>query len=315
MKRTTFIAAALALAVTLPIASAHAQTRVFVSAAGSDNNNCLNTQTPCRHFQQAYAKMPNGGEIDVLDPANYGAITATHTLGIVGRGWATLSPVAGQAAITINAGSSDNIAISGLTLDGANIATTIGIQFNSGASLTVSDSVIQNFTGNGISFLPAASSGISVSRTLVGKNGGYGVLVQPQGSASSTADFEQVQTQYNGANAYGIEIDATATSGAIIATATDSISSNNGGGFIVDANSPATTLMLVRCTASNNHTGVQAVNNGFYGTVYMTQVAIMGNAIGWQFEGHSTGGVFSYGDNTIEANTNGNTAPPSAPKK
>jgi hypothetical protein len=54
-------------------APAQAQTRAFVSAVGSDSNNCINTNSPCRHFQAAYNALPAGGEIDVLDPANYGA--------------------------------------------------------------------------------------------------------------------------------------------------------------------------------------------------------------------------------------------------
>jgi hypothetical protein len=319
MTRAIFIVAALALAATLSAVPAQAQaTRAFVSAAGSDNNNCINTTTPCRHFQNAYNAMPNGGEIDVLDPGNYGALAVTHALDIVGRGWATVGAASGLASITINAGPSDKINITGVLLDGANITGTTGIQFNSGANLTVTDSVIQNFASNGISFQPTGSSGISVSRTVAGKNGGYGILVQPKGSASATADFEQVQTQYNGTNAYGISIDATATTGAINATATDSISSNNGGGFIAESTGAGTTLMLVRCTASNNPTGVQVgggVSKSSRGIVYMSQVAITGNATGWQVATTSGTGLFSYGDNTIDGNTNGDTAPPSIAKK
>ena len=209
------------------------------------------------------------------------------------------------------------VALAGLEIDGAGTANN-GILFNSGASLTVSDSVIQNFASNGISFLPISLSNISVSHTRVGKNGGTGILVRPQGSASATADFEQVQTQYNGATAFGISIDTTDTAGRVNATATDTVSSNNGGGFIAAASDTGTTLMLVRCAASNNHTGVQAgiASRGEdSGEVYMTQVAITGNAVGWQIETTSATGLFSYGDNTIDGNTNGDTAPPSIPKK
>jgi len=43
MARTNFIAAALALAITLPAVPAQALVaRTFVSAAGSDSNNCAN---------------------------------------------------------------------------------------------------------------------------------------------------------------------------------------------------------------------------------------------------------------------------------
>ena len=78
-----------ALVCGLPAAPAQAQaTRAFVSATGSDTNNCINVLTPCRHFQTAYNAMPAGGEIDVLDPANYGSLIATirsASLAAVGR--------------------------------------------------------------------------------------------------------------------------------------------------------------------------------------------------------------------------------------
>jgi hypothetical protein len=49
MTRTTYISAAIALAVTLPAMPAQAAAaRTFVSAAGSDSNNCTNVATPCR---------------------------------------------------------------------------------------------------------------------------------------------------------------------------------------------------------------------------------------------------------------------------
>ncbi len=314
MTRTIVIAAALALAVTLPAAPAQAAGRTFVSAAGNDSNPCSIT-LPCRNLQAAYNAVAANGQVEVLDPGNYGSLTITGPVSIQGHGWAGMSANTG-AAITINAHATENIFISGVVLDGLGITGTNGIVFNSGASLTVRDSVIRNFTENGISFLPAIFSGISVSRTLVSKNGGYGILVQPQG-ATATAVFNRVETQYNGA--FGIAIDATATTGTITATATDSVSSNNGGGFIVEANYYGTGLMLVRCTASNNHTGVQAGNTGgvSYGAVYMTQVAITGNVNGWQNDA-LTGvgvGVFSYGDNTIDFDQTADVAPPSTAKK
>ena len=79
MTRTIFIAAALALAVTLPIVPAQAAgaPRTFLSAAGSDSNNCTNVATPCRHLAAAYAATAPDGEIYVLDPANYGSLTIT----------------------------------------------------------------------------------------------------------------------------------------------------------------------------------------------------------------------------------------------
>src|SRR5580704_7673421 len=107
----------------LPAASARAQAaRTFVSAAGSDSNNCINVATPCRHFAAAYAATAADGEIDVLDPANYGALIIGQGISIQGHGWASLSAVGGGASITINAGGKINI--SGVILDGGGAANS-----------------------------------------------------------------------------------------------------------------------------------------------------------------------------------------------
>jgi hypothetical protein len=55
MTRTTVMAAALALTVTLPAVSAQAQSiRTYVSVSATDNSTCSLT-APCRHFSAAVA--------------------------------------------------------------------------------------------------------------------------------------------------------------------------------------------------------------------------------------------------------------------
>jgi hypothetical protein len=103
MTCTIFIAAALALAVTLPAVSAQAQApRTFVSAAGSDSNPC-SFAAPCRHFQAAVNATTLGGEVDALDPAGYGPITISQAITIEGQGWSHIAPPANLQAITNNA--------------------------------------------------------------------------------------------------------------------------------------------------------------------------------------------------------------------
>ena len=119
MTRTAIMAAALALATTLPAVPAQAgAARTFVSAAGSDANNCTNVATPCRHMAAAFAATAADGEIYVLDPANYGSLTITHGVSIEGHGWASIAPPSGGNAITINANAGDKINIIGVVLDG-----------------------------------------------------------------------------------------------------------------------------------------------------------------------------------------------------
>jgi hypothetical protein len=279
MLRTTIIAMALALAVTLPTVPAQAQaTRAFVSTAGSDTNNCINTNSPCRHFQNAYSALPAGGEIDVLDPGNYGALTVTHGLNIVGRGWATVTAPFNLPAITINAGSSDTIIISGVLLDGANLQNTIGIQFNSGGSLTVRDSVIRNLMGNGITFTPSASTltKLFVSNTLVSDNGNNGIRIGPAGSASVAAFLSEVEI----ANCFN--------------------------GIVVDASGGGVNVMVRNSSIINNSsTGLAVSDSGT--TMRLTRSTITGNSVAWANGG---GVISSYGDNNIDGNGADNGTPP-----
>src|SRR5580704_17398699 len=139
MTRTVIIAAALALAVTQPNAPAQAAgaARTFVSAIGSDGNNCTNVATPCRHLAAAYAATAPNGEIYVLDPANYGSLTITGPVSIEGHGWASIAPVSGSAAITIAANPGDKINIIGVKLAATAVANSTGILFENGGNLTV----------------------------------------------------------------------------------------------------------------------------------------------------------------------------------
>ena len=279
MTRTTIvIAAALALAVTLPAAPAQAQaTRAFVSAAGSDNNSCINTNSPCRHFQNAYNAMPNGGEIDVLDPGNYGALTVNHGLDIVGRGWATVGAASGLPSITINAGSNDKIYISGVLLDGANVTGTTGIQFNSGVNLTVRDSVIRNFTGSGIFFGPnsSTSSEIFVSNTLVSDNGGDGISISPTGSGTTTGVLDHDHVENNGGNGI-IAMTSTQT---INVTVGDSVSADNtSDGIIASGTTPVAIMVRSSTMANNGMDGLVASGAG--ATIRVTRSTITGNASG-----------------------------------
>src|SRR3984885_15306124 len=173
--------------------------RTFVSAAGNDSNNCATVSAPCRHFANAYAVTAPNGEIDVLDPANYGALTITGPVSIEGHGWASIAAVSGSPAITINANTGDKINIIGVVLDGIAIANTTGIQFNSGGTLNVRDSVIRNFSNEGIFFEPNSStlSQLFVSNTRVSDNGFHGIVINSTGSGTTSGVLDRVEIENN----------------------------------------------------------------------------------------------------------------------
>src|SRR5437016_12097097 len=79
--------------------------RTWVSGVGNDANPCSRT-APCKTFAGAISKTAEGGEIDVLDPGGYGAVTITKSITIdggTGSGWASILASKGASGIIINA--------------------------------------------------------------------------------------------------------------------------------------------------------------------------------------------------------------------
>src|ERR1700730_14832883 len=80
------------------------QLRTYVSGQGSDTNGCTVT-TPCKTLKAALALTTAGGEIFVLNSADYGPATITKSVSIVSEGAAGgMLATNGTVAITINAG-------------------------------------------------------------------------------------------------------------------------------------------------------------------------------------------------------------------
>jgi hypothetical protein len=308
MARSILIAAALALAVTLLAVPANAQApRTFLSAAGSDSNNCTNVATPCRHLAAAFAATAADGEIYVLDPANYGSLTITHGVSIEGHGWASIAPVVNGNAITINApGATDKINIIGVVLDGTALANTNGIVFNSGGTLNVRDSVIRNFSSDGINFVPNSTvlSRLFVSSTLVSDNGTDGILINPTGTGTTNAVLNHVDMENNGVHG----LFALTDNQTVNLTVSDSVSVNNGqAGILANSNAGTINIMARNCTFANNlSVGLEASHSG--ATIRITRSTLTGNGFGWSTA--ASGVVLSYGDNNIDGNTNANTEPP-----
>jgi hypothetical protein len=318
MKRIAFFLAVVAVIFGFAATPALAQaTRVFVSTRGLDTSAC-SVAAPCRTFQHAHDVATANGEIDVLDPGGYGAVNITKSISIVGHGFSGVSVASGNAGITIN-GANAVVNLNGLLVEGSGLGET-GISFSSGSNLTIKDCVIRNMAADGINFIPTASSGsLSVSHSWVGNNGGYGIFVRPTGSATATVVFDGVTMQYNSASYYGLLLDASFTTGKVTGTVTDSVSSDNGGGFQAKGSTGAVadsaSLMLVRSVAANNHTGLQAGDfDTQTGIIRLSEVTIAGNVVDWiNFTGGP--GVFSYGDNNIDGNGSTSGSPTLIAKK
>jgi hypothetical protein len=311
-KITLFAFAAALLALILIPNSVQAQSRVFVAAQGSDGNPCT-FASPCRTFQHAHNVVAANGEIDVLDPAGYGALTITHAISIQGHGFSGISAPSGNA-ITINAGASDVINLRGLLFDGVGSGST-GIEFNTGASVNIQNSIIRNFATFGIRFQPTAAGGIvsptgtsrlSLSQTLVSDLGttATAVAIVPVASGSAIAVVENVRLDNGG---IGLLADGHLTTGILAVTVLDSVISNYANSGIRATTFLGTTVTMVRnCTVTNSNLAVVT-----FGTAFMR---LMKSTITWNgtgIEAFDSSSIVSTGDNLIVGN-NGDGLPTSA---
>src|SRR5436305_9333994 len=102
-------------------------TRTWVSGVGDDANPCSRT-APCKTFAGAISKTAAGGEINVLDPGGFGAVTITKAITISSEGFEAGVLVSGTNAIIVSAGASDVVTLRGLDFNGLGTGLN-GIRF------------------------------------------------------------------------------------------------------------------------------------------------------------------------------------------
>ena len=251
-------------------------TRTWVSGVGDDVNPCSRT-APCKTFAGAISKTAKDGEISVLDPGGYGAVTITKSIyinGTHGAGYGSiLASLVNGVIINITDVNDVRKAVRLRALDINGASTGInGISILAANNVWVEDSVIDGFTGDGtnsgmgIRVATAASCNLNVSDTMIHKTV-TGIRVSTTaGFAVANVRNSNVEGNTNGlvVNTNGFAtIDSTrfaanTTNGVatIAASATitirDSLLSNNGTGISAAAGS---TVRALSNQLNNNTTG------------------------------------------------------------
>jgi len=137
-------------------ASAQA-TRTWVSGVGNDANPCSRT-APCKTFAGAISKTAPAGEINVLDPGGFGAVTITKSLTIRSDHIEAGVLVSGTNGIVVAAGAGDRVILEGLDIEG--LGTGIhGVSITSGKEVYVIRCAIRHFTQNGVNLASSTSGG------------------------------------------------------------------------------------------------------------------------------------------------------------
>ena len=295
----------------LDVTPAIAQTRTWVSGVGDDANPCSRT-APCKTFAGAISKTAAGGEINVLDPGGFGAVTITKAITISSENFEAGVLVSGTNGIVISAGASDVVILRGLDIQGLGTGLS-GISFLQGGALHVENCVIRGFQGGaatGINFTPNGQSKLFVDNTIISENGvgvtGGGIIIKPTGSGSAAAYLTKVRSENN---VLGIRADGTGSSGGINVSIADSAATGNTFGGITSftpAGGAATTVIIMKTTVANNGTGLNA--NGVGATLRIGSSIVAGNSTGDAIQNGAT--MTSYGNNQINNNTIGGAAIP-----
>jgi hypothetical protein len=291
MKNRLAVVGALAALAILVLAGtpAYAQaTRTWVSGVGDDANPCSRT-APCKTFAGAISKTAPGGEINVLDPGGFGAVTITKPITISSQCTEAGVLVSGTNGIIVNVpNATDTVILRGLDIEGLGTGVS-GVLINTGGNVTVENCTINKFTTAGISFVPTvAGSQLHVSNTIVRNNGatpnGQGINIGPTAAAKATLDGVRLDH-----NVVGLQL----TTGNGNVAVTQSIASNsNFAGFSAVASGAV--LNIESSLASHNATGVSCSAGT---TVRMGNMSITDNATA---VAGTPAACFSYKNNDID---------------
>jgi hypothetical protein len=290
---------AFALLALLSCTIAHAQLfRAYLDSTGSDANPCT-LSAPCRLLPAALAAVADGGEIWMLDSANFNTATVSITKsvtilavpGVVG----SLVALGGPAISMPGSGSTvvlRNLMI--VPFPGAGVVD--GVQLLSSSRLTVEHCVIANLGGNGVSL--TGNGKVKIVDSILRNNGGYGLKLLNGGVGEISTS--QLLNNGNGGLFVNSKI-ATLTT----ATVTDSNISGNGEGLYAQSEvaSAITRIFVARSTLEANNFALDSETVAGAGTALITVngSTIVGNIYGI-FQSGAGSSIRTYGNNQFSDN-------------
>lgn len=222
----------------------HAQlARTYVSHLGNNANPCTRT-SPCRQVNRGIDAVQPGGEVVILDTANYQGFTVNKAVSITASPDASpaITVVSGNTAIVINAGSSDVVKIQGITVNGLRGTQdpSFGTDINSAAVVHFEDCKFLNL-GIGVG---TVGTPLSIKNTTFRGNGS-GIQI-----VNARTLMEDCRFENNGTGLF------VGHGGRV--TAIDCVAFGNWRAFYAGTVREVTDLNLERCNATNNDTGIHA---------------------------------------------------------
>lgn len=279
------LAGALALSVCCTTLAAAQAARTWVSGVGDDANPCSRT-APCKSFAGAISKTAAGGEISVLDPGGYGAVTITKSITISGDGMLTGILSAGANAIVINAADTDVVILRSIALIGFGSGLN-GIRFLNGKQLIVEKVTISSVTTHGIdvAFAAGKAGKVTIRDTNINSCAGNGVNFGANGTLQGTLDNVRIENCGAG----------VVVNNGNVTVSRSVIAQNTAQGLL--AASATAVINAETCVLTNNDIGVSATTSGL---IRLSNCNIAFNNTGIATSG---GTVASFGNNKNAGNT------------
>jgi hypothetical protein len=271
-------------------------TRTWVSGVGDDVNPCSRT-APCKTFAGAISKTATDGEIDVLDPGGFGAVTITKSITIDGNGVGSIL-AAGTNGVNVNLstpGNTNSVQIRNVSINGASTGLT-GINITAGNNTTVEieNCVIFGFragNGRGISDSRPTAGKLFVQDTLLKNNLNQGLVINgAAGVIKATVD--NCRSVNNGVG-YLVSQGSN-----FLALRNSLATSNTSSGIAADTGAR---LDVINCQSSHNGTGI---NSDSSADVVVGRTTVIRNTVNGL--GFSGGTIKSYGNNEVSGNVGNN---------
>ena len=294
MKTHRFAASLLLVLAAASASLAHAQaSRTWVSGVGDDANPCSRT-APCKTFAGAISKTAAGGEIDVLDPGGYGALTITKSITIDGGGGSGWGSVlnASVNGIVINAAASDTVTLRNLSFNGVGSGVN-GVRILIAGKVSLENVQISGNTGSGISEERTFGK-LSVSNAVVRNNGGTAIAIAPSSATSLDVTLENVELFANGNSGLAV------TAGAHVDVRNSRMTGNVNYGLYLDQNMGGTQVSVNDCLMAGNSVGI--VMGPGTPTLLLSGVSVMDNSTGMV---RGVGPVYTFNNNRFIGNAAG----------
>ncbi len=268
--------------------------RAYLSISGNDANPCT-LPLPCRLLPAALAATANGGEVWLLDSANY------NTSGVSVTKSVTILAVPGVIGSIVGTGGSNAIEVStpGVSLALRNVIVlnfdtgVNGIYF-AGAKLSLHGCLIMGFT-NGSGVYVDSAAKVDIVETTV-RDGADGIRFS--GGASGTIS----RSHLLGNSSTGFWAFPT-NSATVTANISDSVMNNNAYGVVASGFGGPSRVYVTRTMASGNSLdGFETSTNGGGTDALLVVSHSIATANGrWGFA-NFTGTFKSAGNNTVTGN-------------